>query len=124
MTIKPSEFRKYWQQVPDQNIWRNKSDGSFVAVHGSTDVGWYVVKKTIPMSKEGGLGSMATEEISPYFILRTPTVGRAGAISNERVRYNKAWKKGNFTDALNYAYYFMYNYKPEIKQKEPVRYLL
>lgn len=127
MTLSPKDFRKYWQQIPDQNIWRNKETGIFVSVHGSTDQGWYVAKRMIPLPKDGGAGSVTTEEISPYYILPTPTVGERGTQSRERVQQDKNWQRGTFMDALNAAYRYMYkNYKKPTKNrvKEPVKYLM
>jgi hypothetical protein len=117
MTLKPTDFRKYWQQIPDQNIWRNKETGLFVSVHGSTDQGWYVAKVTIPIPKEGGFGSVATESISPYYVLPTPPVGDMGTQSNERIKQTYPWQRGTFMDALNSAYKYMYKYNPDANRK-------
>lgn len=111
-----AEFNKQWQQVPDQYIWRNKESGIFVSVHGSTDQGWYVAKRMIPLPKDGGFGSVTTEPISPYFILSTPTVGQRGALNQTIVKQNENWRRGTFDDALNAAYKYMINYKPKKRE--------
>lgn len=111
MTTKPSDFRKVWKQVPDQYIWRNAIDGVFVSVHGSTDQGWYVVRRMIPLPKDGGMGSVTTEDVSPYYVLRIRPTGMMGEQSNMRIRRNFPWVYGDFQDALNDAYDYMLDYK-------------
>lgn len=111
MTLAQSEFRKLWQQVPDQYIWRNAKNGEFVSVNGSTDQAWYVVKRTKPVPKDGGMGSVTTEVISPYYLLPTKTVGRMGTESRARVRENENWMNGTFEDALNSAYRYMRHFQ-------------
>lgn len=129
MTLNRSEFKRYWQQIPDQNIWRNKETGIMVSVHGMYDQGYFVAKKTTPMPKDGGLGSLETEVISRYYISNRPPIGEIATISRERVKRTEDWTPGTFDDALKAAYRYMYSYTPKgsvpaIKKKRSWEYLL
>ncbi len=114
MTVPTPNLKNQWQQVPDQNIWRNKITGIFVSVHGSSDQGWYVAKRMIPLPKDGGFGSVTTEPISPYYVTQSKPVGELGRSSRERVKREEVWRSGNFEDALNAAYTYMNNYARKI----------
>jgi len=115
MTLTASEFRKHWQQVPDQYIWRNKNTGIFISVNGTSDQGWYVVKRMNPIPKEGGFGSVSTEPVSPYYVTSNKPVGYMGTQSNQRVKEEENWRPGTFDDALNAAYRYMYMYQKKNK---------
>ena len=92
-------------------MWKNMQTLEVVSVNGSTDQSWYVVKRTRPVPKDGGFGSVTTENISPYYLLSSPTVGQMGAQSRMRVRENENWQNGTFEDALTRAYSYMRQYK-------------
>ena len=110
MILTPNEFRKVWQQVPDQYIWRNKLTGEFITVNGSTDLGWYVVKRTMPTPVgKSSIGNVSTVAISPYYILPTKPVGELGTANNAYVKENMNWQSGSFNSALNYALKYMKN---------------
>src|SRR5512137_2775506 len=108
MILTPNEFKAVWQQVPDQYIWRNKITGEFISVNGSTDLGWYVVKRTMPTPVDpNSVGSVSTEVISPYFMLPTRPVGEVGTMNNAYVKANMNWQPGTFKMALDYAMQYM-----------------
>lgn len=93
-----------WQRIPGVYIWKNIKTGSTVGIHGSPDVAWYVVKLTIPKPQYGySSGTVATRELSPYFVLNKAPVGEYGRSQNQYVRMTKRWRPGTLRDALEFA---------------------
>jgi|WetSurMetagenome_2_1015567.scaffolds.fasta_scaffold02632_4 hypothetical protein len=108
MILTPREFREVWQQVPDQYIWRNKLTGEFISINGTTDLAWYVVKRTVPTKvTKDSIGSVSTVVISPYFMLSSRPVGYVATQNNAYIRDHMNWQPGTFEDALNYAFKYM-----------------
>ena len=106
-----AEFRKQWQHIPDLPMWRNKLNGVVISVAGSRDLGYYVVKKSSPMPRVGGMGAISTEDISPYFVLPTKPVGYEGTLLNQEMKENENWRPGTFRSALFVAMKYMRNEK-------------
>lgn len=115
-----TELRKYWAQVPDQLIWKNLATGEFIAVHGSRDKAWYVVRKTTPTpDPTGAIGTVKTRDISPYFILPSKPVGEVGRDSNATVREERDWQYGTLNDALTIARNYMQTHYTNPYVKKP-----
>lgn len=93
------EISKVWKQVPDLPIWQNPKTGEYVAVHGSEDAAYFVVRKTTPVEQE----RVYTSDVSPYFVLRKTPVGDYGRSQNSLIKTTKNWQYGTVNDAIAWA---------------------
>ena len=98
------EIGRIWKRVPGNLIWKNIKTGEFVAIHGSTDEAYYVVKKTAAIPDETWVtGSVLTKEVSPYFVLSSKPIGEYGRTMNIQIKSSKNWQYGTLDDAIAYA---------------------
>ena len=98
------ELGKIWKRVPGNLIWKNVNTGEFIAIHGSEDEAYYVVKKTAAIPDTTWVtGSVLTKDVSPYFVLRSKPVGEYGRTQNAMVKSYEKWKYGTLDDAIAYA---------------------
>jgi hypothetical protein len=99
---------KVWKQVPGQLIWQNINSKEYIAIHGGRDQAWYVVKRTVPVAREGTVYGIT---ISPYFVLPLAPIGQVGRASNANIKENEDWQPGLFEDALAVAVRYMRNHQ-------------